>query len=274
MSDLHIGANNVDHDWIKRELEDAREHGDRILLNGDIFDLILPVDHKRFQPDALHPRLRGRRDILNAALEWGAELLSPYTDLIDMIGIGNHETAVEKHHTMDVVLMLVDKLNSHAKDGHVVHYGGYTGYVCYQLARTFRKSGGPGDCRRLVIYYHHGSGGSAPVTKGMIDLTRKAAWVDSDVIWLGHKHNRISDMSGLRLRCPQAGETPIVDQQVGVMTGAYMTNYSGQTQADVKSRGRRAPYSADLGLAPQYKGGARLFVRLDREGRKVLRLLQ
>lgn len=91
MSDLHLGAANINYKLIEKELQTAKEHGDRILLNGDIFDMILVKDAKRFSPDVLHPRLRGRRDLVNAAVEWGAELLGPYADLIDMIGVGNHE---------------------------------------------------------------------------------------------------------------------------------------------------------------------------------------
>ncbi len=91
MSDLHLGAAHVDYKRIERDLREAKAAGDRILINGDVFDFILPSDHKRFSPDALHSRLRGRRDILNACLEWGTEFLAPYADQIDMIGIGNHE---------------------------------------------------------------------------------------------------------------------------------------------------------------------------------------
>ncbi len=53
-----------------------------------------------------------------------------------------------------------------------------------------------------------------------------------------------------------------------------MVNYSGQSQADVRKRGRRAPYAADWGLPPQGMGGARLLVRFPAEGGKELRVLQ
>jgi hypothetical protein len=68
MSDLHIGASRVNYRLIKEELADALANGDRVLLNGDVFDLILAADKKRFDPDVLHPKLHGRRDIVDSAI--------------------------------------------------------------------------------------------------------------------------------------------------------------------------------------------------------------
>lgn len=267
MSDIHLGAANIDLPRVKRELAEARENGDRVLINGDVFDLILPSDHKRFMVDALHPRLRGKRDIINKVVDWGLEIFGPYADLIDMVGLGNHETAVEKHHSIDVVGMLVYRLQELAPKDHLVHYGGYTGFVDYR----FRNSR---DGRRLVIYYHHGSGGTSPITKGMIDFSRKNMFIDADVVWLGHKHHKIADTTPLRLRCPKNGNDPVTDQQVNVMTGSYMVSYAGQSQASVKKHGRRAPYSSDWGLPPQAPGGARLMVSFPTDGGKELKILQ
>jgi hypothetical protein len=100
----------------------------------------------------------------------------------------------------------------------------------------------------------------------MIDFNRKAAWVTSDVIWLGHKHNKLVDATPLRLRCPKNGAEPIVDQQVCIMTGAYMNNYAGSTHEHTMQHGRRSVYSSDAGLPPQGKGGVRLLVKVHRQG--------
>jgi len=246
-----MGASNTDHDAIAAELKEAHTNGDRINVNGDVFDCILPKDHKRFNPDVLHPHLQGRRDVLDAALEMAVDIYGPYADQIDVVGIGNHESAVEKYHSTDMIARFIRHLN---RKGGKVKYGGYGGFIDYRMKR---KNHGV----RLVIYYHHGGGGSAPVTKGMIDFNRKGTWVDSDVVWLGHKHNKIVDTTPLRMRCPKDGDQAIFDQQVFVMTGGYMDNYSGQTHEDVMAHGRRAPYASDWGLAPQAKGGVRLLVK-------------
>lgn len=260
-ADFHIGAFNVDYEWLANDLEEARENGDRICIFGDVFDCILPKDHKRFKPESLHPRVRQSSTVLDETLDWAEEIISPYADSIDVIGLGNHESAVEKYHGTDMIARLIRRLQRHVTvEGHTIRYGGYTGFVDYR----FKKANKNRNTRRVVIYYHHGGGGAAPVTKGMIDFSRKASFINADIVVLGHKHNKISDVGAMRLSCPMTGDTPITKQQVFVMTGAYMDTYC-------KGRGG---YASDFGLAPQSKGGARVLVHFERNnGIKRLQVL-
>ena len=271
MSDLHIGAPNVNYRLIERELRNARKRGDRVLINGDVFDGILHSDAKRFTPDSIHPRLAGRRDVLNGAIEWATEILAPYADLIDVIGVGNHETALEKHHSIDPVRVLLyelsrDKRWKHGSiprdckgrlkktDDHVIHYGGYCGFVDYRVGRC-----------RWVLYYHHGSGGSSYGNKGVADYGKKSTFVDADCIWMGHKHNRWN-AHVQRISCPMSGQGPLIRDVRYVMTGAYMHTYTGQSQLSLKKHGRRTNYAADLGCPPQGQGGARVVLKRVRDG--------
>ena len=261
MSDLHIGAANIDYRRIEKELETAKEKGDRILINGDVFDLILPKDHKRFTPDVLHPRLRGRRDIINEVIKMGLEMLGPYANQIDMVGLGNHETSTESYHSIDPLKLLVYELEKIVAESdnkeHVVHYGGYTGFVDYRFRYITKKGDEAKGGQRWVVYYHHGSGGAAPVTKGMIDFNRKDVFIDSDVIWMGHKHNRLTSHVE-KLSCPLLGRQPKTKDVRHIMTGSYQKTYVAQSQASVRKYGRRSNYAADQGMAPQGKGGARV----------------
>ena len=249
MSDLHIGAANVDYDLIADEVRGAVDRGDRILINGDVFDAILPKDHRRYRPEVLHPHLQGRSDVLDAALEMAVELFRDARDHLDLVGLGNHESAVEKYHATDLVARFIRALGGTAK------YGGYSGFASYQIWHHHHRR-----CS-CVIYYHHGSGGNAPVTKGMIDFARKGSFVDSDVVWLGHKHNRIADGTPIRIRCPHQGDKPIYDPQVFVMTGGYMRPQS-QTHEEVMRGGRKGFYAQDAGLPPQSPGGMGLSVEI------------
>lgn len=255
MSDLHIGASNVDYDLINEEIEDARARGSRIGINGDLLDLILPKDHKRFMPDVLHPDLLGRRDVLNAAVKMAVKILRPAADLIDFIGLGNHETAVEKYHSVDPVAMVIEELQRHTK--HKIAYGGYNGFLDYRI-ETLRGNT-PRGCR-LVIFYHHGGGGSAPVTKGMIDFAR-LGFVKADVKWIGHKHNRFNDHEQA-LECPMDGYKLHARDVRLIMTGSYMITYPGQSQESIAEDGRRANYAGDGMMKPQGRGGWRLDVAL------------
>lgn len=260
-ADFHIGAANVDYAWLASDLEEARENGDRICIFGDVFDAILPKDHKRFKPEALHARVRQSSTVLDEALDWAEEILSPYADLIDVIGLGNHESAVEKYHGTDMVARLIRRLQRYVTaEGHSIRYGGYTGFVDYRFTYLPENR----NTRRLVVYYHHGGGGAAPVTKGMIDFSRKASFIDADCVVLGHKHNKIADVGAMRLSCPMEGDEPATRQQVFVMTGSYMDTYQAG----------RGGYASDWGLAPQAKGGVRLLVHFGRkQGIRKLQVL-
>ena len=79
--------------------------------------------------------------------------------------------------------------------------GGYSGWV------RFRFQVG-GVRRSKLLHYYHGSGGSAPVTRGAIQTQRKSRSVpDANIIWTGHTHNsllmpwprwRMGDQNNLR----------------------------------------------------------------------------
>lgn len=260
MSDLHIGAAHVNYKLIRRELDEAAELGDRVLVNGDLLDLILPKDAKRYAPGTAHPRIADRPDQVNAAVDWAVELFSPVAHLLDLLGVGNHETAVTKWHSVDPTLLVMYELEKVAqkKDpAHVIHYGGFTGFVDYRLQHA-RPSGGSHG-HRWVVYYHHGSGGAAPVTKGMIDFNRKDTFIDADCIWMGHKHNRLN-VAVEKIACPLSGDQPLVKEVRHIMTGGYFSTYVGQSQRSVREHGRRSNYAADAGMAPQGKGGVRIVV--------------
>ena len=264
MSDLHLGAPQVDEEKIRRELLRARERNDRILINGDVLDLILPKDHKRYSPDALHPRFHGRSDIVNAVIDFATEMLGPYADLIDMVGVGNHETAVSKWHSSDVTLLLVRELyrylSEKQKKTHIVHYGGFTGY--YDARFRFKQNEKlDTNGKRWVLFYHHGHGGESPVTKGMIDFNR-LGWVNADCVWLGHKHNRFIDHEE-QLVCPLSGDDVIVKDRRHIMTGSYFKTYCGQSQESIHREGRRSNHAADKAMAPRGKGGARIVIRFN-----------
>jgi hypothetical protein len=262
-SDFHIGASNVDYDFLQADLQEAADSDSRINIIGDVFDAILPKDHKRYKPEALHRRISMTSNVLDEAVDWGEEILAPFADRIDVIAEGNHESSSSKYHATSLIERLVRRLNQqHVTDeNHVIRYGGYTGFIDYR----FSWDGDPdkGNNRRLVVYYHHGGGGASPVTKGMIDFNRKATFIDSDVVVLGHKHNKISDTSAMRMSCPLQGEDPVTKQQVFVMCGAYMDTYQAG----------RGGYASDWGMAPQAKGGARLLVHFGKSGIRRLQLV-
>lgn len=242
VSDLHIGSATVDYSRLK---DDLRRPG-RLAINGDIFEAIVPQDSKRFRAGELHRRLQGRTDILNASLDWAVELLSPVRSRIDYIGCGNHDTALEKHHSVDLVMLLCDRLS--------VRYGGYTGFADYRFRDANRHT------QRFVEFYHHGHGGGGSLGAGVNEFAKKLAFVDADLIWIGHRHHRITAHMR-RLSCPLGGSQPRYRDVRYLMTGAYMDVWQGQ-----KGKSRRSSYAEDAGLPPQGAGGARVHLEVSRAG--------
>lgn len=254
-SDIHLGCPEFQEGQLKSDLQEAADYGDRIIIGGDTFDAILPSDKKRYKPESVHPRLYGTSKILDDQVDWAEEIFAPFADHIDGFGLGNHETAVEKHHASDLSARLIRRVQSHVTDKkHRIHYLGYIGFLDYRFERGKQRS----DCkvanntRRLVVFYHHGAGGQAPITKGMIDFNRKQTWVNSDVIWLQHKHNNVADTGAMRLSCPMKGLEPVARPQVCFMTPSYMKTYGPG----------RGGYASDWGLSPTNNGYARLLIDL------------
>jgi hypothetical protein len=238
LSDLHIGGQNTDHDLISRELAQAQADGARILLNGDLFDLILPGDRQRYAPSALHPRLRGPSDIINKVVDWGLELLGPVAEHLDLVGVGNHDHAGVKFASVDPVLLLVDRLNDllEAKDSpHRIAYGGYAGMACYRLGIDLFNS----SADRFTIFYHHGWGKGSSLRASAGQYGDLGFVEGCDVYWLGHLHSRLT-AHVLKVAPPTSlgAYEPVVRDVRFVRTGSYLHTHRGQSLASLKSEGR------------------------------------
>lgn len=247
ISDLHIDAANTDHGRIREELQEAKRLGDRILVNGDVFDAIIPKDIKRARQSSQHPRLQGKDDVMGEALDWAEEIFDPVREQLYMIGVGNHEDSIIKYHGFDPTHALISRLQ---RNGSPVVYGDYCGWIIQRFDI--------GNARQSWhCHYHHGGGGNSPVTKGIIGFQRKSSWIDgADCIWEGHKHNRIIDWH--RIACaPNASGYVSNYDRLHVMSGGYMDIQQGYGQTG----GRKSQYAEDWGVGPQSKGGWRVVLK-------------
>ncbi len=252
-SDLHICGGDVDMIRMKHDFEQAVKEDRRILINGDIAELILPSDRKRWTASKMQSQ---RDDVLNEQLDKVYIFLKPYADSIDVIGTGNHDESPIKYDSFDLVGALIALLNRDKTNG-CIHRGGYQGYVQYKLMPTTKKRGSI----PFTIYMHHGSGGSAPVSKGMIDFNRVVYSHNADLIWLGHKHTAIQDNGIMRDGLDQMGNYV---QKVckAVITPGYKTH-----DIDTK-KGYRIHYS-DTFYNMQAKGYGVCDVYVDRRAQKI-----
>ena len=261
MSDLHIGSSQTDYERIKEDLKVALDRGDRVLLGGDVFDLLLPSDRKRYQPARLHGRLRGRNDIVNASVDWAEEILSPYAGIIDAVGHGNHESAALAHHSIDAVGQLCQRLGVAAA---APQQAGYTAYLRYPVKGPKRKV-----ADAYTIWYTHGAGRAKTAAEALKFLLGRTSCFQADAYWCGHFHARATCCEvGVRLDAD--GNLRRRDVRC-VVSGGYVSPYGPQDQESVRKSGLRGNYASDGALLPHGLGSARIVLHFGPHGaiRKV-----
>lgn len=181
-SDLHIGSTECSKESIVRDLQRAKDKNSKIILNGDTMDMILMQDIKR----AAANRIKPEDGQVNKFIKEAEEILMPYVSQLCIIALGNHETAMIKHHGVDVLAWLIDSLNRYKKNGQI-QQGHFQNMIRINFVRP--------DTKKSVCHYdifmHHGSGANAPVTKGMLDFSRIVIANQADLYLIGHKHNHL-----------------------------------------------------------------------------------
>lgn len=243
-SDLHIDSPNFDEITFIEHATYCMNDQRYILFGGDMFDSIIRTDQKR----AVNSLLEQGDNQLNIKIDKVYELLKPYQSQILFLGRGNHEESVLKHNGIDLLEMLAKILNAGQK--HQIVVGNYANFIRFGFTDNRNRITAHYD-----IYQHHGMGGSAPVTKGMIDFNRIAKGVDADLIWIGHKHQSVIDASDPLMFVNKNGEVVLKNRQC-VMTPSYQ---KGRTiDPNINFAERMYSHTAlsgfgELDLTPYYK---------------------
>jgi hypothetical protein len=241
ISDTHIGASSMNNTALINDLQRMVDMDCRIGINGDIFDAILHSDIKRYNPLAVDPRLHQMQGTpLDNAIKLAYDTFAPFATHIDWIGIGNHEDHVKKRHHICITSILIDRLNQ--LPGVNIRHGGWCGFWHLMLNKQGLRTA-------YTIYRHHGAGGSAPMTKGLLDTQRMMIWLSNiDCIWIGHKHNRWVS-TDIKARYDSNTNKTKMFPVVQMMTGSYLETYG---DADT---GTAPSYAEAWNLAPQMQGG-------------------
>lgn len=208
-SDIHFDSPDCDKITLKQHLDYCLNDGRYILVNGDLFDAILLGDKKRAVPHLVEKQ----DNQLNVKIDEMAHFLTPYKDQILFIGRGNHCESIMKYNGLDVLQMLTTLLNAGSK--HKIQYGNYANFLRFSWVDNKNT-----PHLRYDIFAHHGAGGSAPVTKGMIDFSRLSKGVNADLIWVGHKHQSIVDYSDPIMYVDSFGNVVLKNRQL-IQTPSY-----------------------------------------------------
>lgn len=241
-SDLHFGNKGQNKELLKRDFDEAKKLNAKIFINGDWGEFIMSGDMKRYHPSS---DAYGTDNNINMTINEAYDFLSDYVENIVMIGTGNHEASVSKFHHFDATQQLIYSLNK--EHGTKIVHGQYSGYIVIQY-----HHGKNTGSRPYKIYYNHGQGMTAEVSKGTIDLSRHMATKISDLTWLGHKHTRLLLPSEFILDVNNVGEI-INRERKGLITGAYL-NVSHEY--DAMKKGYQINYGEEKMRTLQSLGGA------------------
>jgi len=180
-SDAHHDNAHCDHALEVRHLRDAVERNAGILDAGDLFCAMEGKWDKRADQNALREELRGN-DYLDRLGRYAADFYAPFAPWWVMLSPGNHETAILKHHQIDLTAGLAERMAD--RTGYRPMVGTYAGWIRF----SFEMRGGRRESK--VLWYTHGYGGGGPVTLDVIQTNRQAVYLGGvDIVWSGHTHD-------------------------------------------------------------------------------------
>ncbi len=226
-ADAHHDNLHANHELEKKHLEEARSRKALVCDFGDLFCAMQGRWDKRKDDTQLREELIGN-DYLDQLVNYNAAFYEPFADLFLMIAPGNHETANLKYHQTNLTERLAErlrvkrekmKLSDAYANSDRLFVGGFSGWIRFMFRYDSTKQ------TQRLLKWHHGYGGDAPVTKGVIQTNRMAVYLpDAHFVVTGHTHNefifplereRISDQGILSK-----------DQQVHIKVPGYKDEYA------------------------------------------------
>lgn len=209
-SDAHHDSTAADQDMEMRHLLEAERRGALICDIGDLFDCMNGRYDKRADREHLRPEYQ-HGPYLNRLVDVAYDRYRRFAPRWLHMSPGNHETAVAKHNDFDLTQQLYSRLKP---DAPLLNLGRYAGYMRFHVHAFGRRAGS------LVLAYHHGFGGSAPVTRGVIQTNRMAiSYPDAHIVWSGHTHTEFY-LSIARQRLLQTNQIAR-DEQIHIRSPGY-----------------------------------------------------
>jgi hypothetical protein len=195
---LFIADPHIDHPsfetvglpLLQADLNEAVACGATIHLIGDLFDVMQSKDDPRASLGGLIASVNGI-DYLDRCVNFAVQLLAPYAEHIALISDGNHETNILKRKHTDLVGRVCEGLRPYGFKG---HRGWYQGWLILQQTLGDMEDLDREDKRRsLKIFYHHGTGGASPRSRGTLGMMKLADQAEgADIIISGHLHMGVS----------------------------------------------------------------------------------
>jgi hypothetical protein len=213
LGDLHWDHAQCERAALKRVLDEAVARDAAIVLLGDSLCLMQGQGDKRGHKGALRPE-HSTDAYFSTVVDDFADWFAPYAGHTWFVLEGNHESAVRKHHEIDVTRLWVSRLNA---SGATIQYPGYATYARVMLQVYTKRAS-------LRFFAHHGHGGGGEVTRGAIQAQRRAVlYPDANWIVSGHVHSSyLVDHEQFRIN--DAGR-PFVSVQSHASVGTWKNEF-------------------------------------------------
>jgi hypothetical protein len=242
--DEHWDNPHSNQELIAKHMQEAVDEGAPIIKGGDQLCLM----QGRYDPRRARHDIRPEHDAPNyidAIVEGYADFCEFAAPNIAFMGRGNHELSILRHLETDVIERVGERLRA---AGSSVVTGGIGGWILVKIrvSKTTNIS--------VPIYYQHGYGGGGPVTKGVIQTNRRAAYLpDAQVIITGHIHEEWA-VTMCRERLSTRGRT-YQDEQVHICSATYKDEYDPPNSS----------WHSQMGRPPKPVGGTFLELSLKKE---------
>lgn len=180
ISDVHFDSVKCDRELLTKHLKQAASKNALVFINGDFFDLMGGKYDPRSSYSDIRPEYMNI-NYLDAVIEDAIQYLKKFKTTY-FIGRGNHETNISKRMHTDPIDRLIQGIRG---DGIEAMSGGYSGWMVYRCKFNTNAQ------TTIRQHYHHGSGGHAPRSKGILSADiDQMKFPDADIITRGHDHNK------------------------------------------------------------------------------------
>jgi len=213
-SDEHFDHPGCNRSLLKHHLDQAKASNAGILKFGDSYDAMQgKFDPRGTKQDLLPQYSEG--NYFDAIVDDYVDFHSAYAENIVGMGVGNHESSVKKRQETDLIGRTCQALRQHGGNAQAM---GYAGWIIFQL------KWGKRNYKTFRLFFHHGSGGEAPVTKGILQASKQAMYLpDADFVLSGHNHESWL-FPITRTRLSDSGRT-YNDIQYHIKTSSYKEEF-------------------------------------------------
>lgn len=250
ISDIHLGGRSTVDRKFRRLVKWVLNKDDTyVIILGDTVDAVIRQDLRRFTGKKVTDELLNQLDsALNYYRDLAVRELKPLADNGRILGIGegNHEDALKKHHSFDIVSDICRELKT--------PFLGYSFLYRLTLNKINRAT------KNVIIYGHHGWGSSRKTGGAINKRENLAANFEADIMLMGHDHHKFGERV-IRLAVTPRGKPKLVHKPMIVAaTGSFQRAYAeGETT-----------YAERMGFPPNDIGVVRIDIDIQGETNKKI----